>query len=120
MVEASGGKVSGRIVAVAFNMLTMEITHGDAGRIPPKGELLINTIAAQRALNHQTQALNAVLFDRAVDPRLKTIILDPRSATPCVPVTGVTPTDPDFDGEKLSILMNALGVQDTRSIARRA
>jgi len=116
VVEAGGGKITGRIVAIAFNMLTMEITHGDAGRIPPRGELSINTVAAQRALNHQTQALNTVLFDRAVDQRLKTIILDPPSATPCVPVTGVTPTDPDFDAEKLSILMNALGVQDMLAI----
>lgn len=116
VVETGSGKVSGRVVAVGFNMLTMEITHGDASRIPPKGELSINTVAAQRALNHQTQALNSVLFDRAVEPRLKTIILDPPSASPCVPVTSVMPTDPDFDAEKRSILMKALGVQDILAI----
>lgn len=116
MVDSPAGKVSGRIVSVAFNLVTMEITHGDASRLPSRGELAINTIAAQRALNHQTQALNAVMFDRAVAPNLKAIILDPKSAIPCSPVDDVTPTDPDFDREKIDILKNALGVQDILAI----
>lgn len=112
MVEGAAGKVSGKITAVSFNMLTMDVTHGDASRVPPVGDLAINTIAAQRALGHQTRALNAVMFDRAVDNRLKGIILDPRSAVPCLPVDDVEPTDPEFDAEKLKILKKALGVQD--------
>lgn len=116
VVELSSGKVSGRISAVAFNLVTMDITHGDASRLPSRGELAINTIAAQRALNHQTQALNAVMYDRAVAADLKAIILDPKTATPCIAVSNVTPTDPDFDGEKIAILKNALGVQDVLAI----
>lgn len=116
MVDSPAGKVSGRIVAVAFNIVTMEVTHGDASRLPSRGELAINTIAAQRALNHQTLALNAVMYGRAVAQDLKQIILNPLSAIPCVPVDDVTPTDPDFDGEKISILKNALGVQDMLAI----
>jgi tRNA A-37 threonylcarbamoyl transferase component Bud32 len=116
LVESAAGKVSGRIVAVSFNLVTMEITYGDAARLPSRGELAINTIAATRALNHQTQALNSVMFDRAVDIGLKPIILDPRTATPCIPVSDVEPTDPDFDHEKLMILKKALGVQDVLAI----
>lgn len=116
IVESAAGRISGRIIAASFNLVTMEVTFGDAGRLPTRGELSINTIAAQRALNHQTQALNAVLYDRAVDAALKPIILDPRTATPCIPITNVQPTDPDFDAEKLTILKKALGVQDILAI----
>ncbi|MFA6124563.1 AAA domain-containing protein [Sphingomonas sp.] len=116
IVESGGGRISGRIVAATFNLVTMEVLFGDASRLPPRGELSINTLAAQRALTHQTHALNAVLYDRAVDGALKPIILDPKSATPCIPVANVRPTDPDFDDEKLTILKKALGVQDILAI----
>jgi len=116
MVSGPLGKVSGRITATAFNLITMEVTHGNESRLPRRGVLAINTIAAQRALNHQTRALNDILYGRAVEERLKPIILDPRTATPCMPVHDVEPTDPDFDGEKLSILKRSLGVQDILAI----
>lgn len=116
IVYGANGNVAGQITASSFNLVTMEITHGDERRLPRRGELAINTIAAQRALNHQTKALNDVVYDRAVEQRLKSIILDPQIALPCVPIETVTPTDPDFDNEKLSILKRALGVQDILAI----
>lgn len=116
IVYGPNGNVAGEVTGSSFNLVTMDVIHGNVRQLPRRGELAINTIAAQRALNHQTKALNDVVYDRAVEKKLKTIILDPRTATPCAPVDDVAPTDPDFDNEKLSILKSSLGVQDILAI----
>lgn len=116
VVPYSGGKVTGRISGVTFNVVTMEVTHGDPLRTQRRGEISINTIAAQRALSHQTHALDAVVFDRAVSPRLKPIVLEPSCAHAIEPVAGIEPSDPDIDDEKRAILAQALGVHDVLAI----
>jgi hypothetical protein len=110
------GRVTGRITAVSFNMLTLDVAFGDPRKLPRRGDISINTAAAQRALTNQTRALDAVVFDRAVGDRLKPIILEPASATAPVPVEGVVPTDAKFDDEKARILRKALGVQDILAV----
>lgn len=112
----TGGRVTGIVTTVTFNKITLNVTFGDASRLPRRGELAINTLAAQRALDHQSAALNSVYFDRAVSDQLKGIILDPRTAKPVVDVEDVVPTASDFDEEKKEILAKALGVQDILAI----
>jgi hypothetical protein len=97
---ASGGRLTGVVAAVAFNKILLNVTFGDASRLPRRGELAINTLAAQRALDRQSAALDAVLYDRAESERLKGIIIDPRTAEPVEEVEDVVPTSGDFDGEK--------------------
>lgn len=116
VVTYPGGKVTGRISGVAFNIVTLEVTNGDAHRTLRRGEISINTIAAQRALSHQTHALDAVMFDRAVSPRLRSIVLEPGCAQNVTPVNGIEPSDPDVDEEKRAILAQALGVEDILAI----
>lgn len=116
MVQLQTGRVGGEISAVAFNQVTMDVTFGDPHKLPRRGDISINTIAAQRALTHQTQALDAVVFGRAVSEELKPLILEPRNAAPAVPVADVTPTDADFDEEKSAILAQALGVQGVLAV----
>lgn len=116
LVQLPKGRVTGRVSNVAFNQVTLVVNYGDPNRLPRRGDLAINTIAAQRALDHQSAALDAVLYDRTASPTLKAILLDPSSADPVVPVEGVEPTDKDFDDEKRSILASALGMQDILAI----
>jgi hypothetical protein len=116
VISFAGGRVTGIVTGVAFNRIMLNVTFGDASRLPRRGELAINTLAAQRALDHQNAALNAVFYDRAVSSQLKGIILDPRTAKPVVEVDDVVPTSADFDGEKREILAKALGVQDILAI----
>ena len=116
VVQVTGGPIGGKITAVSFNQVGMDVTFGDPNRLLRRGEIAINTIAAQKALTHQSQAIDAVVFDRSVSQRLKAVVLDPRSSTPAVPVAGVTLTDKDFDQEKVDILAKALGVQDVLAI----
>jgi len=116
LVQSSSGRVGGRVALVSFNQLVMDVNFGNAQTLPRRGELIINTIAAQKALSHQTQALDSVIYDRAVSDRLKPIILEPKSALPVQPITGIVPTDDELDDEKKSVLSRALGVQDILAI----
>jgi Protein kinase domain len=116
VVFHAGNRLAGEITGVAFNQAMLNVTFGEPTRVPRRGELAINTIAAQRALEHQSAALNAVFYERAVNPLLKNLILDPKTARPVLEVGGVTPTDEDFDDEKEDILAKALGVQDFLTI----
>ncbi|MBB6426886.1 serine/threonine-protein kinase [Sphingopyxis sp. JAI128] len=116
MVQAATSRIGGPISAVSFTQVTMDVNFGDPKNLRRRGEILINTIAAQRALTHQSQALDAVVFGRSVSDRLKTLALDPRNASPAMPVEAVTPTDEHFDDEKIDILSRALGVEDILAI----
>ena len=116
MVSSLTGKVTGKISTVAFNRVSMEVLTGDPSRIPRRGEISINSIAAQRALDVQNAALDAVVYERAVNPRLKQLILDPRTARQPLPAEDVEPLEPDFDPEKAKILKVALGVEDILAI----
>jgi hypothetical protein len=116
LVQLAGSRVGGRIAAVSFNRVVMDVTFGEPHRLPHRGELSINTVAAQKALTNQAHALDAVVYDRAVSRQLKPIILDPACARPPAPVEEVTPSSDNFDAEKTSILRRALGVQDVLAI----
>lgn len=116
LVQAATSRIGGPISAVSFTQVTMDVNFGDPRNLRRRGEILINTIAAQRALTHQAQALDAVVFGRSVSDRLKPLILDPRRAVPATPVDSVVPTDDDFDDEKIGILAKALGVEDILAI----
>ena len=116
IVLPSGQRVTGIVAAVAFNKIILNVTFGEPDRLPRRGELAINTLAAQRALDRQSAALDAILYDRAESQRLKSIIIDPRTAQPVEDVEDVVPTSDDFDEEKKEILAKALGVQDILAI----
>ena len=103
------GYVAGVVRSVAMDQISFEIQSGDASRLPMRGELLFNTIASQRALENQSAALDAVLYDRAVNSRLKEIVADPTIARAPVEIEKVIPKDPRLDGEKREILKKALG-----------
>jgi serine/threonine protein kinase len=116
LVATGNHRVVGKVSRIAFNQVTLDVSYGDPSRLPRSGHLMINTIAAQKALEHQTSALNAVIYDRVVNPDLKGLVLNPASAAPVIPVADVQPDDQDFDAEKRSILSQALGVQGVLAI----
>lgn len=112
LVQTATIRIGGRVASVSFNQLMMDITFGNAMEMPRRGELMINTIAAQKALSHQTHALDALVYGRAVGDRLKEIILEPRSALAGAPADNVVPTDEELDDEKRRVLSQALGIED--------
>ncbi len=112
LVQTATTRVGGRVALVSFNQLAMDVTFGNPLDLPRRGDLMINTIAAQKALSHQTHALDALVYDRAVSDRLKDIILEPAMAVPSTPMKDVIPTDDELDGEKRRVLGQALGIED--------
>lgn len=112
LVQTASTRIGGKVALVSFNQLVMDITLGNPMDMPRRGELTINTIAAQKALSHQTHALDALTYDRAVSDRLKEIILEPGTARASAPADDVVPTDDELDGEKRRVLAQALGIED--------
>jgi hypothetical protein len=112
----SGSHIFCDIVDVNLDEVIVQVTSGDLSRLPRKGRLELNTVAAEKSIERQRSALDAINFDRAVSPRLKSIIVDPTVARP--PVTVLPPTigGGPFDPEKREVLIRALGLQDILAI----
>ena len=113
---ASGGHIFCDIVDINLDEVIVHVTSGDLGRLPRRGRLEVNTLAAERSIERQRSALDAVNFDRAASSRLKAVIVDPSGAR--IPMTAVSPivgTD-RFDHDKKDALERALGLQDVLAI----
>ncbi|CAN5923024.1 hypothetical protein BH11PSE3_BH11PSE3_12440 [soil metagenome] len=112
----TGGNVLCDILDVNLDEITVVITSGDVGKIARRGRLELNTLAAERAIYRQRQALDAVHYDRAASVRLKSIILDPSISRPPIEVALPTIGGGKFDQEKAALLKRALGLQDILAI----
>jgi serine/threonine protein kinase len=109
LVRLSSGYIAGLVRNVAVDQITFEVEVGDASRLPQRGDLQFNTIAAQRALEHQYAALDAVVYDRGVNSRLKDLVADPTIVQTPIELERVTAKDPKLDAEKVDVLRRALG-----------
>ncbi len=113
----SGGHVFCDVVDVTLEEVFVSVTSGDLGRIPLRGKLEVNTVAAEKAIERQRRALDAVNYDRAASPRLKAVIVEPETNRPPVTVAvSRTVGSRPFDPEKREVLRHALGVQDIFAI----
>ena len=109
-VRGQGGRlISCEILDANRNMLSIKVTSGDREPLPPDGCLEMNVIAVRRSLERQHAALDAVNFDRAANPRLRNLFIDPSCAQPPQPV----PVKAYFFNDDFRYaLSNAIGVQD--------
>ncbi len=112
----TGGNVLCDILDVNLDKITLAVTSGDVGKIPRRGLLELNTIAAERAIYRQRRALDAVHYDRAASARLKSLILDPQTSRPPSEVAPPQVGGGKFDSEKVQLLTRALGLQDILAI----
>lgn len=113
----SGGHVFCDVIDVNLEEVVVSVTAGDSNKIPRRGKLEINTVAAEKAIERQRRALDAVNYNRAASPRLRTIITNP--ATNREPTVLRVPTPiggGPFDPEKKDVLVRALGVLDILAI----
>ena len=115
-VRVGNRQIFGTITRVVLDQVTLQIDGGDPASLPRKGDLLLNTRAAETSLNYQGSALDAVMYGRIPNPRLKAILLDPTCAR--------NPEDIELDaikgsvlsGEKLVVLRQALGTTEMLAI----
>ena len=115
-VRVGGRHVFGRITRVVLDQVVLEITKGDPDLLPHQGELLLNTHAAERALAYQNSAVDAVLYERITNPRLKAILLDPSCARVPDSVGDDQVQGSTLKGEKRSVLRKALGTTELLAI----
>ncbi len=105
------------VVDADLGNIIVEVTGGDRTAIPTNGKLELNTIAAEKAIERQRSALDAVNYDRAASPLLKRLIIDPSICRPPSSVEEIVIPDlKTFDLEKKEVLQNALGLQDILAI----
>lgn len=115
-IRVGGRHVFGVIVKVALDKIVFEVEKGEPNLIPRRGELLLNTVAAERSLSHQTFAVDAISFGRTANRALKNILLDPARATPPVMIDNKHLSASRLKGEKLAVLKQALGTNDILAI----
>lgn len=113
----TGGFVFCDVVDVNPQEVVVVVTAGDTSRIPRRGRLEVNSVAAEKSIERQRRALDAVNFDRAASTRLRNIIIDPSSSRPPIAVSAAEQIGGGpFDPEKIEVLNRALGTVDVLAI----
>ncbi|QCL77270.1 MULTISPECIES: serine/threonine-protein kinase [Agrobacterium] len=117
LVRAGGRHVFGTVRKVVLDQVVFEVQSGVADLIPRKGELILNTVAAERSLANQNNAVDGIMYGRAANERLKAILLDPSQARPPSAVDQKHLSESKLEGEKLAVLKQALGTNEVLAIA---
>lgn len=102
---------------VVLDQVVFEVQRGTPDLVPRRGELLLNTVAAERSLANQNNAIDGIMYGRAANERLKAILLDPSNAKPPSVVDQKWLSASRLEGEKLSVLKQALGTNEVLAIA---
>lgn len=115
-VRVGSRHVFGTIARVTLDQIAMRVDGGDPESLPRKGELLLNTRAAESSLSYQGSALDAVMYGRIPNPRLREILLDPSCARGPDRLEGAEIKRLGLSGEKLGVICQALGTTEMLSI----
>jgi hypothetical protein len=115
-VRVGNRQVFGTITKVVLDQVTLQIDGGDPSSLPRKGDLLLNTRAAETSLNYQGNALDAVVYGRVPNPRLKAILLDPACGRDPEEIELAAIKGSALSGEKLAVLRQALGTTEMLAI----
>lgn len=112
----SGGHIFCDVVDVNLDEVIVHVTFGDLSRLPKRGRLEVNTLAAEKSIERQRSALDAVNFDRSASSRLKAVIVEPTSGRPPVSIAAPIVGGGQIDSDKKEALRRALGLQDVLAI----
>lgn len=102
----------GEIEQVDNGELVLYVTKGDPSQLPKSGTLDFDAEASKSKLRREQAALDRLSSGKAVRPHLRTLLLDPCSATPPNPVTVSSFFTPDLDRAKQEAISAALGSTD--------
>ncbi|MBZ5664210.1 MAG: protein kinase [Acidobacteriia bacterium] len=104
--------VAGEVEEVDGTTLTLFADRISVEDMPSSGELIIDNWAAREAIKRQTQALDAVRFDRAVRGDLRRLLVHPDACKVPTPVGDVEFFDKKLDAPKQAAVARALGSED--------
>ena len=108
---ANNTYIKGEIVDVGTNEVSLLVTYGDPTQFPVVGTLELDTRAADVAIGRQQTVLDDVRFGRAVEPRLRELLLNPSLSRSPTQVDGIEFSQ-DLDEAKRRAVEQALGVRD--------
>lgn len=104
--------VSGEVEEVDGTTLTLFTDRISVEDMPSSGELIIDNWAAREAIRRQTQALDAVRFDRAVRGDLRQLLVHPDACKLPTPLGDIEFFDTNLDVPKQAAVARALGSED--------
>jgi len=107
-----GSKIRGIVDEVSEGQLTLYVPEDEVSAIPDSGKLEFDSWAARLAVNRQKDALDALRFDQAVNPVLKTLLAKPETAVIGEPRTEIEFVNKDLDSAKQEAVKKALGSEE--------
>ena len=108
--------VRGEVEDVAGRRLTLYLLEGDHDDLPARGELRLDTYAAQIAVDRQKNAVDAAQYGRSVRGDLGALLVTPeRTRRPQQPRT-VEFVHADLDEAKRGAVLRALGAPDLLAV----
>lgn len=90
---------------------TIDVTplNAQPNDIPISGNISLNTNQMSRAIEKQRIALDSVVYNRCVNPLLKSLLIEPSQATPPERIEKIELFQDEIDSDKLGALNAALG-----------
>jgi superfamily I DNA and/or RNA helicase/serine/threonine protein kinase len=104
--------ITGAVEEVDGTTLTLFADWIPVEDMPTSGELIIDNWAAREAIKRQTQALDAVRFDRAVRGDLRRLLVHPDTCKVPTAVGDIEFFDKKLDLPKQTAVAQALGCED--------
>ena len=101
--------ILGEVESVAGNCLVLYVNAQYDEHIPSSGKIVFDVAASQTALRRQTDALDAVRFQRAVRSDLRACLANPSKSTPPVDQQIQKFFQPNLDDAKQSAISLAIG-----------
>jgi hypothetical protein len=107
-----GGRLTGEVVGVGKDSLTLRPTSGRFEALPGVGDLRVDLRASRSARRRQELALDALQYERSLRPDLRELLLDPSAARVPKPANGLRWRQRELDEPKRQAVAAALDTED--------
>jgi len=108
--------VRGEVEEVAGRRLTLYVLDGEYDALPPRGELRLDTYAAQIAVDRQKNAVDSAQYGRSLRGDLGALLVTPEKTRRPQPTGKVEVLHEDLDEAKKEAVRRALGAPDLLAV----
>ncbi|MHB1247841.1 MAG: AAA domain-containing protein [Polaromonas sp.] len=118
LIRSGGGRPIPCVVrGVHLGELIISLSSStDFGRLPRQGILEANIAAAEKAIDRQRAAIDAIQLGEATLMRLKELLVDASTAAAPATITGLSFADSDLSPDKLEALYSAIALKECLAI----
>lgn len=115
-LPGGGTALRGEVEEVAGRRLTLYVLDGDSDSLPPRGELRLDTYAAQIAVDRQKNAVDAAQYGRSLRGDLGALLVTPEKTRRPQPPRMLEFLYADLDEAKQEAVRRALGAPDLLAV----